>query len=66
MSGKRAKALRKTIYGDQSIRKKRTYGWEVVNHQGRAYSGGLCNTGLRKHYQEMKRELVRNHHYNLG
>lgn len=47
MNGRKAKKLRKLVYGDQSIKAERTYA---------SASNGvtIVNTGLRAHYQYRK------------
>ena len=52
MRGTVAKRLRKQIYGDQSLRGKRTY-----RYSGNAplYNGGLVNEGPRRAYQQAKK-----------
>jgi hypothetical protein len=49
MNEKKAKALRKKIYGDQSLKERRKYRQEV--------DGNLTVLGLRKEYQEAKKAL---------
>jgi hypothetical protein len=50
MNGRTAKAIRKKIYGDDSIRSKRRY-----SHVG----GVILNIGKRQEYQDAKKDYVR-------
>ena len=51
MRGTLAKALRRLVYGDQSLREKRVY---------RMLAGGtIVSTGLRRKYQVLKRGGIR-------
>ena len=47
MNGRKAKALRKQVYGQMSLKTPRTY----IKH-----NGGVKNTGLRAEYQAAKKE----------
>lgn len=60
MSGKRAKALRKEVYGDNFSPREREYQW--IKHEVRSPAGfikrisyQLVNTGRRAIYQQMKK-----------
>lgn len=55
MNGKKAKALRKKIYGEQSLKTKRTYTMlTATNKKGEKVAAGVVNTGLRGQYQMAK------------
>jgi len=55
MNGKRAKQIRKSIYGEMSLRQPRRYiinshpGWGTVTHRS------FKNIGLRAEYQKAKK-----------
>ena len=59
MNEKKAKALRREIYGDQSLRQKRTY--KVVGHKDTVNKirSRYLEQGLRGKYQAAKREAKR-------
>jgi hypothetical protein len=54
MNGKKAKAIRRAVYGDQSLRQKREYESVVL---GRSRLGTIRNVAgsLRSRYQKAKR-----------
>jgi hypothetical protein len=54
MNARRAKILRKVIYGDQSTKQKRKYIWDVGKEGS---CGGIKATGLRREYQDDKRGI---------
>jgi hypothetical protein len=55
VNGKKAKALRRKIYGESSLRVKRTYvQLTATNKKDKKIAAGLVNTGLRGKYQMAK------------
>lgn len=51
MNGRRAKALRKEIYGENSIREKPRY------HRANGGYGTFVRVGLRRKYQDAKKKM---------
>lgn len=55
MNGRKAKALRKAIYGEESLRGKRTYvRLTATNKKNKKVAAGLVNSGTRGRYQMAK------------
>jgi hypothetical protein len=53
MNGRKAKALRKRIYGDQSIKQERLYKWDLDSSEKKGCHG-IIAVGLRRQYGTLK------------
>ena len=61
MNGRKAKALRRKIYGETSLKIERTFTVKVKQLLGginKVLAGGFTNTGKRREYQDTKKHCL--------